>query len=93
MDAGKAVSMTTAQETTGWATSLPLWWRSSANAQVCVHSNVCVCECVGVTMKIVTQLAVVKCQPGVLGILLHIFGFNTEEELGERQKKKMMTKT
>lgn len=42
MDAGKAVSMTTAQETTGWATSLPLWWRSSANAQVCVHSNVCV---------------------------------------------------
>lgn len=39
MDAGRAVSMTTEQETTVWATSLPPWWRSLASAQVCV----CVC--------------------------------------------------
>lgn len=34
-DAGKAVSMTTEQETIVWGTSHPLWWRSSASAQVC----------------------------------------------------------
>lgn len=56
----------------------------SKRTGVCALQCVCVCECVGVTMKIVTKLAAVKCQPGVLGLLLHTFGFNTEEELQER---------
>lgn len=43
MDVGKAVFMTTEQEMIGWATSRPPWWKSSASAQVCWHSCVCVC--------------------------------------------------
>src|SRR4029434_3105514 len=37
MDAGKAVSMTTGQEMTAWATSPQTWWRSS-RGQVCHHT-------------------------------------------------------
>lgn len=68
-DAGKAASMTTEQEMIGWATSLPQWWRSSASAQVCVHFYVCVCECVGVTIKFVAKLTLwMNCHQSVLGI-------------------------
>lgn len=46
MDAGKAVSMTTGQEMTAWATFHPPWWRSSANAQVSLRVYVRACKVV-----------------------------------------------
>lgn len=45
-DAGKAVSMTTGQEMTAWATFHPPWWRSSANAQVSLRVYVRACKVV-----------------------------------------------
>lgn len=96
MDAGKAVSMTTEQETIGWATSLRQWWRSSASAQVGVHSYVCVCQCVGVGVTFEMKLTFwMKCQ-GHWKYVRHIWTKhrrrtwrNTEKEVDEDEVSDM----